>query len=410
MLTEPADASPVDALIVGAGPAGSATGYWLAQAGYRVTLVDRSPFPRDKPCSEYMGPGAVEAFERLGVLSDLQAAGAYRLDGTTVIASRGGRLTGRFALASAQQPEAAGLSLPRRILDHCLLRHAIAGGARVMDPAAVDDLLLEDGLVSGVVIRGASGERRIVRARLTVGADGLRSIVARRLSGVNYGNPRRIGFIAHVSGVSGLNHTTEMHVGRAGYIGLNPLGNGLANVALVVPVGRVAEARGRVEDFFFATLEEFPRARGRVPRSGLTGPVLTTGPFSVRARAVIADGAVLVGDSADFFDPFTGEGIFSALRGAELVALVAGDALQQPGPITAKRLAAYPRLRRREFAGKWAVERMIGFGMLAPRLFDRAVDRLGRRGSMAHTLIGVTADFLPAREVLNPLFLGRMVI
>ena len=73
-------------------------------------------------------------------------------------------------------------------------------------------------------------------------------------------------------------------------------------------------------------------------------------------------------------------------------------------------LAPYRRARRRAFAGKWAVERLIGYGMWWPRLFDRAVARLGRRGSMAHTLIGVTGDFVPAREVLNPLFLARMVL
>jgi len=408
-VTEPDDGSELDVLIVGAGPAGSATGYWLARAGYRVALVDRSAFPRDKPCSEYMGPGAVELLDRLGALPALYAAGANRLDGTTVIASRGARLTGRFALASALRPDAAGLSLPRRVLDHCLLRHAVAAGARLMERTAVEELLLEGGFVRGAVLRESNAARRILRARLTIGADGLRSIVARRIGGVSARRPRRIGFIAHVAGVSGLGHTTEMHVGRAGYIGLNPLAADLANVALVVPAWRAVEARGRVEDFFFTALEEFPQARGRVPRDGATGPVLTTGPFSVRAHTVIADGAILVGDAADFFDPFTGEGIFSALRGAEMVSSIAGEALCRPGPITARQLASYPRLRRRAFAGKWAVERLIGFGMEAPRLFDRAVARLGRRGSMAHTLIGVTADFLPASEVLNPLFLCRMV-
>jgi hypothetical protein len=56
------------------------------------------------------------------------------------------------------------------------------------------------------------------------------------------------------------------------------------------------------------------------------------------------------------------------------------------------------------------VERMIGYGMAFPALFDRAVARLGRREGMADTLIGVTGDFVPAREVLNPLFLARMIL
>ena len=64
--------------------------------------------------------------------------------------------------------------------------------------------------------------------------------------------------------------------------------------------------------------------------------------------------------------------------------------------------------RRRAFFGKWAVERAIGYAMLAPALFDRAVERLERRG-LAHTLIGVTGDFVPPRAVLNPVFLSQVV-
>ena len=120
-------------------------------------------------------------------------------------------------------------------------------------------------------------------------------------------------------------------------------------------------------------------------------------------------GAALLGDAADFFDPFTGEGIYSALRGAELLAETASVALERPGILRGAALAPIRRGRRRAFAGKWAVERLIGYGMLLPRLFDRAVARLERRG-LAHTLIGVTGDFVPAREVLNPSFIARMLV
>jgi flavin-dependent dehydrogenase len=125
---------------------------------------------------------------------------------------------------------------------------------------------------------------------------------------------------------------------------------------------------------------------------------------------VAGDGALLVGDAADFFDPFTGEGVFSALRGAEMAASAAHPLLASQSPITARQLAPYVTARSKAFRGKWAVERLIGYGMLAPALFDRAVSRLGRRGSMAHTLIGVTADIVPPGRVLNPLFLSRMVL
>jgi flavin-dependent dehydrogenase len=402
--------APVDVLVVGAGPGGSAAAALLARAGFRVTAVDRAAFPRDKACSEYMSPESVRLLDRLGVVAELEAAGAAPLHGTQVIAADGSRLHGRFALAGATPFRPTGLSVSRRVLDHALLRAARAAGATVLERTAVEALLYDRGAVAGALVRDADGRRHALGARLTIGADGLRSLVARRLGHRRHGRPRRLAFVAHVDGVAGLTGSAEMHVGRQGYVGLNGIGNGRTNVALVVPAALGGAARGRTEAFFLETLRAFPGLHERVAAGALARRVLATGPFAAWSARVTADGAALVGDAADFFDPFTGEGIFSALRGAELLAEAAIPALAGGGPVTGRALAGYRRARRRTFAGKWAVERLIGYGMLFPALFDRAVERLGRRAGMADTLIGVTADFVPARRVLNPLFLARMIL
>jgi menaquinone-9 beta-reductase len=398
-----------DVLVAGAGPAGSATALLLAAAGHSVVLVDRAAFPREKACSEYMSPEAVRILDRLGVVGSLEAAGAVPLAGTSVTAARGARLHGLFALAGHRPFRPTGLSVSRRILDHRLLDAARAAGARVLERTAVETLLRDAEGIAGVVVRTPDGGRATIAARLTVGADGLRSVVGRRLGGRRQGGLRRVAFVAHVDGVQGMSDSAEMFVGRRGYLGLNPIGGGRTNVALVVPAALAGAARGRRREFLLDALRAFPGISERVSRGSMVREVLATGPFAAWSGRVVADGAALVGDAADFFDPFTGEGIYSALRGAELLAEAAGAALARPGRVRADALAPYRRARRRAFGGKWAVERLIGYGMNFPDLFDRAVGRLGRRG-LAHTLIGVTADFVPARAVLNPVFLARMLL
>ncbi len=399
----------IDVLIAGAGPAGSATATHLARLGYRVLAVDRAAFPREKPCSEYMSPETVRFLDRLGAVADLERAGAQAIEGTRVIAPRGSSLVGRFSRTEVKPFRSAGLAVARRILDQRLVDGARAAGAEVRERTTVEELLYDEGRVAGAVVRGASGQRESIRARLVVGADGLRSLVARRVGRRRHGALARVAFVAHVAGVAGLEGITEMHVGDRGYVGLNRIARDIANVALVVPKRVAADARGDATGFFFSMLEQFPGVRGRVSRSRLVREVLVTGPFAAWSGRVVTDGALLVGDAADFFDPFTGEGIGTALRGAELAAASAADALALPGPVTAAGLQAYRLARRAAFLGKWTVERLVGYGMFAPALFDRAVGRLERRG-LADTFIGVTGDYVPARAVLNPWFLARMVL
>ncbi|HVX88655.1 MAG TPA: NAD(P)/FAD-dependent oxidoreductase, partial [Gemmatimonadales bacterium] len=319
------------------------------------------------------------------------------------------RLTGHFARAGGTPFRPTGLSIARRILDATLVDAAVRRGATLREGTQVHELVYDQGEVAGAVLRDAHGALGTLRARLVIGADGLRSTVARRLGPRHHGLPRRVAFVAHVDQVDGLGADAEMHVGRNGYVGLNPIGGGVANVALVVPRRMAAGAKGDPAGFFYSMLERFPGVAGRVRRERERREVLVTGPFAARSARVTAPGALLLGDAAEFFDPFTGEGILSAFRGAELAAESVGRALAREGRIAPRALTDYRALRERTFAGQRAVERLIGWGMHLPALFDRAVARLARH-DLGHTFIGVTGDLLPARTVLTPSFLLRMIL
>ncbi len=388
-------------VIVGAGPAGSATAIHLARAGWKVRLLDRAAFPREKPCSEYMSPETVRMLDSLGVLDRLIAEGATRVIGSSVTAASGARLAGTFGVAR-------GLAIARRKLDAALVDAAVAAGVELEEGLTCTGILRVGDAVRGVMVRDRRGRERRHETSLLVGADGLRSVIARDLGGRVYGGLTRHGLVAHISGVRGMGPGAEMHVTSDGYAGLNAIGGDVTNVSLVVPSERIRLASRRVESWFFSELERIPGIAGRIPRWGLVREVMVTGPFAVRAQRVTAPGAALVGDAADFFDPFTGEGICAALTGAGLLATALGAG---PGAVPVDRaLREYRRLRLGRFAGKWAVERMIGYAMEVPSLFNRAVERIGRRRGMADTLVNVTGAVLPSRMVLNPWFLARMVI
>lgn len=388
-----------DVVVAGAGPAGSATALLLSRAGVRVLLLDRAHFPREKPCSEYLSPESTRVLERLGndVLAAVAAASPARLTGMKVVAPSGTGVVGRF--------ETFSFALPRTRFDTILRDAAEAAGAEVREGAKVEELLYEHGAVGGVTVCATGNDQRdTCKARVVVGADGLRSVVARRLGRVHTAGPQRIAFTAHVADVPGVHDLGEMHVGRPGYVGLGPIGEGVTTVALVVPL-----AEARRGERFFAELNRFPAVAGRFDARRMVRRVLATGPFARWSRRPVAGGggggALLVGDAADFFDPFTGQGIYSALRGAELAAAAILDTLT-----TGASLRQYARARRREFTGKWLLERLIGIAVGWPALIERVVGRMIRRPELADLLVRATGNCIPARAALMPSVLAGLVL
>jgi flavin-dependent dehydrogenase len=397
-----------DVGVVGAGPAGATTALLLARAGVSVLLVDRAPFPRDKPCSEYLSPATTEILERLGgnLLDAVEGVSHAKLFGMKVVAPAGTAMCGRFSVG----PRPYSFALPRTTFDSLLLAAARRAGAVVRERLSVEDLVWDRGAVAGFVTRSAVGHRTTHRTRVVVGADGLRSVVARRLGLIRRSPPQRIAFAAHVADVQGVDGVGELHVSDRGYVGLGPVGGGITTVALVQPLRRVRASGRDYRREFFAELERFPGLAGRFDPRRLVREVLATGPFAQWARTTVVPGALLVGDAADFFDPFTGQGIHSALRGAELAAEALVPALATSrGPVAVAALRPYARARRRAFHGKWLLERLIGVGVGWPALTNRVVGRLARRPELADLLLGATGNIVPAERVLAPGVLARLL-
>ena len=401
--------SAYDAIIVGAGPAGSTLASHLAKRHFRVLLLDRAAFPRDKACGEYTSPETERVLERLGALDMVLKAGARRLPSMRGISPAGAV----FSMDYSAPGDVCGphiLATPRRVLDATLVDYARRCGVEVRERERVEAVIMRDGKASGVLARRGSGGAEELQARLVVGADGVHSVVVRSLGlSAPLRWPQNLGMVAHYSGYRGLDDWGEMHVSTRGYAGLAPLSGGLLNVGLVTPMKRAKADNGEsAAERFEGFANSFPGVAKVLHGAERVSKVRGVGPIGARVSRTSGPGYLLVGDAAGFFDPFTGEGVYKALRGAELAAEVATRALER-GDLSARSLAAYDKKRRREFWAKDAFCRLIQVFVTVPPLMNYAAVRLVKREGVRTTMAGVLGDFTDARAALSPLYLWSLL-
>lgn len=374
-----------EVLVVGGGPAGAATAVRLARAGRDVIVLDRAAFPREKACAEFLSPGAVRALDALGVLPDAATRGAWQR-GMRIV-SEGASFTLRY------RDGERGLGIPRPALDALLLARARREGAETRERAAVAAAVVDRGRVAGVRLR--TGET--LRGRFVVAADGVRSPVARSLGLERAPRwPCRLGLVARVGNVSPTPYGL-MAVGRDGYCGVASVGGGEASIGMALSAG-TRRAGEPVRGLFDRTLAALPAASDAVAGGKRTTSIRGLAPLARRVRNVAGPGYLLVGDAAGFTDPFTGEGVLRALRGAEIAADAVIRALGR-GDATP---LEYPEWRRRAFAAKDVACLGVQAALAVPLLFDHCLRRAERRDGAARTLAGIFGDYYPARAALRP--------
>lgn len=385
-----------DLLVVGAGPAGSAAAAALARQGRDVLLVEASAHPRPKACAEYASPRIAEELLRLGVADAAWRGDALPLAGMRVI--RGDDAVDvRYRDARGAR---TAWGLDRLSFDSALAAHAVAAGARLRERSTFDGLRWAGGKVVGARLQTADGQLT-VGCQTLIGADGAHSAVARQL-GVErpVRAPRRLGMVAHYEGLPDLADHGEMHVGPGWYVGLAPLGGGRLNVGMALPLdgGSRQPARRRFE----AAIAGIPAVALRLEGRKRLTPIRGASPIGHRVARAAGPGWVLIGDAAGFIDPFTGEGIYRALRSAR----AAAEALADGDDGAEER---YLALRRGAFAAKDALTWLVQGMLAAPPLMGYALRRLAARPAAADRLGSALGDCRPASDALSPRFLAQVL-
>ncbi|NIP60948.1 MAG: hypothetical protein GWM92_21015 [Gemmatimonadetes bacterium] len=388
-----------DVLVAGAGPAGSVTAMLLAREGWSVTLLERTRFPRPKACGECLNPGAVKLLAGLGLLERVRALDPAPIRGWRIEGPAGLPALGTFA------PRVGlGLAVPRSRFDHALAAAAVVSGVVLEEGVRVEGAEPGGpGRLPTLAVRDRSGRTGKRRARVVVGADGLRSAVARAI-GAHRRLPRlrKVSLTVRLRGTGPSRDRGRLALRDDRVLGLAPVHghDPLWNATVVARTERFARAVARdARAFVTRSLEELGPEWREQPR--ITDGPWASGPFDWPTRSAVAAGILLVGDAAGYFDPLTGQGIYRALRSARLAARAVDRSLRN-GEVSGKLHREYDRALSRAFGPGRRVQKIVE-GVVANGCLRRAVlGRLARAPEAMDALIRVTGDAAPVRSLAGP--------
>lgn len=377
-----------DAIVVGGGPAGAVAAWRLAGRGARVLVLERTGYPREKVCGDYVEPRGLRIVEAAGCLEEMEAEVPLPITHSATYVEGRRRYDGEipfYGVTDALPPH--GYIIRRERLDHLLIQAALKVGAELVERAQVTRV---EASAEGVVVRTGSGVgERVHRARAVIGADGVNSIVANS-AGLLTADTRNLAVSkrAYATGI-------DADVGEAafffeerlfpGYGWMFPMRGGVVNLG----VGVLSETRDRlrlsVPTLFDRFLEGLRRTHPRCARLELLAPpiggiVKTYGA----AGPNHFDGGLLVGDAGCFVDPMTGEGITPAMESALLAADVLLEALAA-GDCSSAALSAYERRFREYFDPAMVFMDLVASLMRNRRLAKPWLKLMARGCEMAQT-------------------------
>jgi geranylgeranyl reductase family protein len=418
-------ADEADVIVVGAGPAGSTTAYYLASAGLDVLLLEKSRFPREKVCGDGLTPRAVKALVAMGV-PVTESDGWLRNKGLRVIGA-GMRL--ELPWPELTSYPGYGLVRTRLDFDEELARRASQAGARLLEGVNVTGPVIDErtGRITGVTARADDGgpdAGRQYRARLVVAADGNSSRLSVAM-GLRKRDDRPIGVAVRAYYTSPrhdddyLESWLDLWDGDRllpGYGWVFGMGDGTSNVGLGLLNTSAAFGNTDYHALLRSWLNGMPAEWGFTGEHRV-GPVRGAAlPMAFNRTPHYTRGLLLVGDAAGMVNPFNGEGIAPAMESGEIAARTVAQALACPTPAGAERvLENYPRALADAYGGYYALGRTfvkaIGrpelmrfatrHAMSRPALMRFALKLLGNltdpRGDAADRLINAMTRLTPAR-------------
>ncbi len=340
-----------DALILGAGPAGSTAGALLAAAGIDTLIVEGERFPRFH-VGESLLPHTLPLLDRLGVHETVRALShTRRKDGATFVTHDGGKRVAYWFENGLPPAIPHAYQVRRDEFDLALLANARRCGARVLEGWRAAAPGWEGRRVAGLTVRDPEGREQFIRCRVFIDASGQSSFLASRM-GWRFPYPmhRKVAAVSHFKGVwlppgrEAGNITIVL--ARKGWFWLIPFADDTVSVGAVLDVEQWRAQGGSPGGMFDAAVEATPEAARRLAGAEPLLPVSAIQNFSYRVMQVAGEGFCLVGDAAGFLDPVFSTGVFLATTTAASAAQDIVEALARHGRVEAADLAPTTSLTR----------------------------------------------------------------
>jgi flavin-dependent dehydrogenase len=393
-----------DAIVVGARCAGSPTAMLLARMGYRVLLLDKAGFPSDTLSVHYIHQPGVARLKRWGLLDRIVASNCPSVLRQVVD-------FGPFALAGSPPPAdgvAEGYAPRRTVLDQILVEAAVAAGAELREHFTVKEILMDGDRVRGIRGHAIGGAMVTEEARIVIGADGLRSLVARAVQAATYHERPALtcAYYTYWSDVPVAD--AELYPRPERMIIAAPTNDGQIFTIVYWPHAAFHEVRADIEGHFLQALSLVPQLAERIRNGKRTERFRGTADLPNFYRKPYGPGWALVGDAGYHKDPITALGITDAFRDAELLAEAIDEGLSGRRPLE-ETLAQYER--RRNEASMPLFELTCEFAALQPPSPEQEQLFAALRHDQEQTnrFLGTLAGTVPIPEFFAPENLGRIM-
>ena len=405
-------------IIIGAGPAGAGTSFFLSKFGIPHIVIEKDTFPRDKVCGDACSGKTALVINRANPdwLSEILGDPNSFLPswGIKFVAPNGKALDIPFSPTRTEATRPPGFTVPRLKFDDFLFQKMPSPHCTIFQQAIVSSIENVEGKVS--VTMACKGTNYEITAPIIIGADGDKSIVRKKyLSEHLAPKTHAVGLRAYYEGITGMHEENfiELHFlpeMLPGYLWIFPLPGGKANVGVGILSETVREKKINLREQMLSAIKNNPQIAPRFANARLVDKIQGWGlPLAMSRQPLSGDHFMLTGDAASLIDPFSGEGIGNALYSGMLAAMAIQQAIEKEDYSATFLAQVYDDVVYKRLGDELKISAVLQRLCKYPWLFNFVVNKAYKSHSLRTTISCMFTDMDLREQLSKPSFYFKIL-